>query len=214
MNGHVHGHGESGRRERGRALRRAMDSEEEDEVTSWDGGDEDEDEKMDVDDGEREEARDTHDDEDEEEDLPSLIVKLRIPKDMASLFSSPQPQPQPNSHLEVESKEGPKEEEGDVDMSDADEFDVPARPAPSTAVNGTGVTHADTAQSGPDTIPHVSEGAAATAIPIKEPAGTSTNTPTTQLPKTEPAPVIPPSMPIHPVAPENAAPTAHASKAD
>lgn len=65
----------------GRSSRRAVDSEEDDDATSWDGGDEDEDEpeQMDLDDDDEEE--DVAEDEDEDDQEPqSLMVTLRYRK--------------------------------------------------------------------------------------------------------------------------------------
>lgn len=73
----------------GRGLKRTIDSEDEDDATSWDGGDEDEDEPehMDLDD-EDEEVADDEDDE-EGEGSQSLIVTLRYHKGASESSTAP-----------------------------------------------------------------------------------------------------------------------------
>lgn len=68
--------------ENGRGLKRAIDSDDEDDATSWDGGDEDDDEpdQMDVDDDDDEEDAADEDEDEDENETQSLVVTLRYGK--------------------------------------------------------------------------------------------------------------------------------------
>jgi hypothetical protein len=90
-----HAHGRSTRAANrgttnGRPSNRPLDSEEEEDATSWDGGDEDEDEpeQMDLDDEENEQGEDSSEDDEEPQ---TLMVTLRYGKGSVKQSSEPAP---------------------------------------------------------------------------------------------------------------------------